>query len=134
MFILKSQILVKCILVRIFKGAVKFYAIKHGRYIKYLRNNLQRVDGRCMTKNYNWMFIATRDKVKNTFQIRTCNIENEHKCQINYDIKHILSEYIAQEYLHLFADEPSVRSIRFIGLFREKFHSTIITNQVKRIK
>lgn len=45
-------------------------------------------------------------KGTNVFMVRKYHIEVQHQCQRNYDLNHVDSKFVAEEFVQMFIDNP----------------------------
>lgn len=65
-----------------------------------------------------WRLYARKQANNNTIQIRSRNQANEHNCERDYEVKHLSSRFIAEEFLHLFFDDAGLKWMQAILIYK----------------
>ncbi|XP_077247615.1 uncharacterized protein LOC143887412 [Tasmannia lanceolata] len=96
---------------KVFRAALKEYAIQHGSDYMYVKNEPSRVTAECKSK-CGWRIHASHMQQGEGFQIKTFN--SIHKCPRSYNNHHVSSTWLSSKYLEKIRDDPkwNVHAIR----------------------
>ena len=87
------------------KEAVKSYSIKHGKEIKFKKNESIRVRAVCKD-GCPWVLFASKMHDSSNMQIKTLN--DEHRCNRQFKNIHVNSRWLSEQYLHTFRSNPKI--------------------------
>ncbi|KAK8939250.1 hypothetical protein KSP39_PZI010837 [Platanthera zijinensis] len=124
-----------------FRTAVRMYATKHGKPLKFTKNCSDKIQVTC---DCGWvMFASSMSKNEKTFQVKT--IKGDHNCYRVVNSLHCNSKYLANKYEHNIRSNPEwpVNSMQEImqrdnktslsvwKMYRAKKHVSILSSGTK---
>lgn len=100
---------------------LKLYEIRHGRQMQHVMNDKDRFSIKCMNINcLPWKMTARRLKHVNTFIVKECHREDQHKCQRNYKLNKITSSFVANEMLDFLKDNGGCNRKKVANCVKQK--------------
>jgi len=87
-----------------FKTAVRNYAVKNVKDIKFVKNDPDRVRAACKNPGCPWVVYASLDSRKKYFQVKTFNCE--HTCAPTFKCSQVTSTHLANRYEERIRSHP----------------------------
>ncbi|KAM7510789.1 hypothetical protein LguiB_009664 [Lonicera macranthoides] len=87
------------------KEAIKVYSIKHGKEIKFKKNESSRIRAVCRD-GCPWLLFASKMSESRNMQIKTLN--EEHKCNRQFRNTHVNSRWLSEQYMDTFRANPKI--------------------------
>ncbi|KAH7864390.1 hypothetical protein Vadar_029082 [Vaccinium darrowii] len=89
-----------------FREAVREYAIKEGKQIKFTKNETTRVRAKCPAKGCTWEIFGSLAQRGESFQVKS--FKSEHKCVRSFKVRHVTSMYLAKKYADSIRTNPNM--------------------------
>ncbi|XP_060972424.1 uncharacterized protein LOC115704296 [Cannabis sativa] len=107
---------------KVVKEALREYAIKNGRQIRFVKNDKRRIRVICQ-ESCPFLFYASVMEDKIGYQIK--KLIDEHDCQRVYNNKRIDAKWLAERYKERFRSEPGTTCNGFIDQVKDDFESEV---------
>ena len=102
----------------LFRVAVREYAIKNGKQIKFPINENDKVMA-IYNEGCQWVLYASMLKGEHTMQVKT--FINNHNCNRSFDISHANSRWVAKNYMEKIISNPTWPCSYLLKLSKETY-------------
>lgn len=115
-----------------FREAVREYAIKQGKDIKFVKNETTRVRAICAAKSCPWYILGSLTQKGEAFQVKS--FESEHKCVRAFNIRHANSKWLASKYVDSIRSNPNMPLEHLQDRIKADFIVNVSRSQAYRTK
>ncbi|KAG5521123.1 hypothetical protein RHGRI_033621 [Rhododendron griersonianum] len=115
-----------------FREAVREYAIKKGKGIKFVKNETTRIKAICAAEECPWSIMGSLAQKGESFQVKT--YKKKHKCLRSFRVRHVTSMYLANKYVDSIRSNPNMPLEHLQERVRKDIVVNVSTTQAYRAK
>ncbi|KAG5556147.1 hypothetical protein RHGRI_006689 [Rhododendron griersonianum] len=115
-----------------FREAVREYAIKKGKDIKFVKNETTRIKAICAAEECPWSIMGSLAQKGESFQVKT--YKKKHKCLRSFRVRHVTSMYLANKYVDSIRSNPDMPLEHLQERVRKDIVVNVSTTQAYRAK
>ncbi|XP_028774128.1 uncharacterized protein LOC114731172 [Neltuma alba] len=117
---------------KVYRQALKQYAIENGIEFKYIKNEASRIRVKCK-HNCGWIIHASKTQTGDAFQIKSFH-HKEHNCGWERENKWVSTSWLSNRYIDHIRDQPNWSATAFSNQVRRDHNVEISKFQAYRAK